>query len=277
MFFNKKVLRRLGALLLLAGLAILVLACAGYVQQTQTEKQAEARVPGQGTQPTPVILPTLAPNTATPTQVASPTATRIPTQPPPTATPTVQMVVGANGLQPGRGAVPVRLVIPRMKLDTQVDEATWDVVDQNDQQVSEWQIPYDAAGHLKTTPKPGEVGNAVISGHNNLTAPNVFGVGLFAGLWNLQQHDPIYLTDALGRTFLFQVQTYYYVQELGVAESVREQHYQQMVANTNTPTITLETCWNGYAAPLSGNTYRWVVRAQLIGTVDGSKIPSVNG
>ncbi len=187
------------------------------------------------------------------------------------------MVVGSNGLPRGLGAVPVRIVIPRMKLDIPVKEASWDVVNQNDQQVSEWQIPYDAAGHLITTAKPGEAGNSVISGHNNLTAPNVFGVGMFAGLWNLQVGDPVYITDSLGRTFLFQVQKHYYVQELGVPEAVRQQHYQEMLADNGTPLLTLETCWNGYAAPLSGNTYRWIVRATLIGTVDGSQIPSVKG
>ncbi len=280
----RKLLRGLGLSLVLVGAAILVFACANYVQQVQAEKQAEAQVPGQGAESTPVLLPTLVPNTATPTKVASPTqpvpsptASPSPTQPLPTPTPTVQMVVGSDGLPAGLGAAPTRLVIPRMKLDSRVDEATWDVVNENGQPVSEWQIPYDAAGHLRTTPNPGEKGNAVISGHNNLTAPNVFGVGLFAGLWNLQNGDPIYITDAAGRTFLFQVSQSFYLKELGEPQTVREQHAQQIMQDSSTPIVTFETCWNGYQAPLSGNTYRWIVRAKLIGTVDGSQIPSVKG
>jgi sortase (surface protein transpeptidase) len=297
----RKLLRGLSTLLVLAGLSVLVYACASYVQAQQVEKQAEARVPGQGPEKAQIVLPTLTPpDTATPSRQSEAsgiggdddasdgmsTATSTPTEPPPPSEPptatsvptqpsTAPLVVGSDGLPRGQGADPVRIVIPRMQLDVPVREATWDVVNQNNVQVSEWQIPYDAVGHLATTAKPGEQGNAVISGHNNLIAPNVFGVGLFAGLWNLQINDPIYITDALGRTFLFQVSTFYHVQELGEPDSIRMEHYQQMIADDGTPIITLETCWNGDQAPLSGNTYRWIVQARLIGTVDGSQIPSV--
>jgi sortase family protein len=278
----RSIVRVVSAVLVLTGLVVLTLVGATYFQQTQAEKQAEARVPGQGTQPALVLLPTLAPDSPTPTEAPTDTAAPVVTPTtqqtePPTATPTRQMIVDANGLPVGLGADPARLVVPRMRLDTKVEEATWDVVNQNNQQVSEWQIPFNAAGHLKTTPKPGEAGNAVMSGHNNLTAPNTFGVGLFAGLWNLQVGDPVYITDSFGRAFLFRVSKFYYVQELGVPDAVREQHYQDMLADDGTPIITLETCWNGYQAPLSGNTYRWIVRARLVGSVDGNRITSVNG
>ncbi len=283
MFYLRMIGRLVGIVLVLVGLFVLVFAGMNYVQTTSAERQAEARVPGQDSgaiTPVPTLVAQATrPPTATPTAVASPTIppseTPQPTTPAPTATPTVQMVVGSQGLPRGKGVDPVRIVIPRMKLDTNVEVATWDVVDQNGSQVSEWQIPYDAVGNLTTTARPGEAGNAVISGHNNLIGPNQFGVGLFAGLWNLKVNDPVYVTDSLGRTFLYQVQKYYYVQELGEPQSVREQHAQQMLADDGTPILTMETCWNGPQAPLSGNTYRWVVVSRLVGTVDASQIPTV--
>ncbi len=281
--FVRKLGRLIGIVLVLAGLSILVLACVNYVQTTSAERQAEARVPGQDSGtivPAPTLAEaTLPPPSDTPTAVASPTAapsqTPQPTTPAPTPTPTVQMVVGSEGLPRGLGAAPVRIVIPRMQLDTKAQVATWDVVDQNGSQVSEWQIPFDAVGNLATTARPGEAGNAVISGHNNLIGPNQFGVGLFAGLWNLKINDPVYITDSLGRTFLYQVQKYYYVLELGQPQAVREQHAQQMLADDGTPILTMETCWNGPQAPLSGNTYRWIVVSRLVGTVDASQIPNI--
>ncbi len=280
MFYVRMIGRLIGIVLVLAGLVVLVFAGLNYVQTTSAERQAEARVPGQdsGTiAPAPTLaaqasLPTATPN-ASPT--APPSATPQPTTPAPTATPTVQMVVGNQGLPRGLGADPTRIVIPRMKLDTGVEVATWDVVDEAGTQVSEWQIPFDAVGNLSITARPGEAGNAVISGHHNLIGPNQFGVGQFAGLWNLKVNDPVYVTDSLGRTFLYQVQKYYTLKELGQPQAVREQHAQQMLADDGTPILTMETCWNGAQAPLSGNTWRWIVVSRLVGTVDASQIPAV--
>ncbi len=274
----RKNLRWLGVFLVLAGLIVISYAGLTYYQTAQAEKQAEARIPDAPG--AAVLLPTLTPepptDTPTPPPTDVPTSTPQPTTPAPTATPTIQMVVDSKGLPKGLGVPPMRIVVPRMRLDTKVTDATWDVVNENGQQVSEWQIPYDGVGHLKTTADPGEAGNAVISGHNNLIGPNIFGVGKFAGLWNLQVGDPVYITDMLGRTFMYKVASFYHVQELGMPEAVRVQHAQDMLADNGQPIVTLETCWNGPQAPLSGNTYRWVVRAALIGTVDSSQIPQVN-
>lgn len=284
----RRIGRILGLALVLAGFFVVAFAAVNFIQASEAENYAESHIPGEGGG-TITAVPTMAaaapeatetplpPPTDEPTETvtATPSLTTSPTKPPPTATPTLQRVVGSAGLPRGQGSSPVRIVIPRMKLDTGVEVATWAVVEQNGSQVSEWQIPYDAVGNLVTTARPGEAGNAVISGHHNLIGPNVFGVGQFAGLWNLQPSDPIYVSDALGRTFLYEVQRYYTLKELGEPLSVREEHAKQLLADDGTAILTLETCWNGTARPLSGNTYRWIVVARLIGTVDSSKIPLV--
>lgn len=291
--------RWLGLGLALAGLLILIYAGAIFFQNTKAENVAETRVPGQEKltaqmtnspmpttteiSPTPSIMPTL---TLSPTLTTEPYATprllgtpvsqiptAIPAQPAsPPATPVPLTVVPSAGLPRGQGANPTRLVIPRLRLDIPVREATWII---NNQSQAEWQIPFDAVGHLSTTAKPGEAGNAVISGHHNLIGPNRFGVGKFAGLWNLQVGDSLYIADAQGRNFIYQVEQYYTLKELGEPLSVREQHAQQIIADNGTPRVTFETCWNGAQAPLSGNTYRWIVVSRLVGTIDASQIPSV--
>jgi LPXTG-site transpeptidase (sortase) family protein len=277
------VVRSVGALLVVAGLLVLAYAVYSYAQASLAEREAEAHIPGQAAQTMqetpPVVLtlpkssathsasPTMPEKTGTPTRVTPPTLPAQPTEPLTTKTSTVEWVIGKGGLPRGAGADPTRLIIPRLKLDSLVEEATWAVVDENGTGTAEWQIPFDAVGHLSTTPKPGEAGNAVISGHHNLIGPNTFGLGKFAGLWNLQLGDPVYSFDRIGRIFEYRVTSDYVLKELGEPLSVREQHAQQILRDDGTPIITFETCWNGAQAPLSGNTYRWIVVANLVGTV----------
>jgi sortase (surface protein transpeptidase) len=170
------------------------------------------------------------------------------------------------GLDRGSGNRATRLVIPHLQMDIPVKEATWTSVEENGAIVSDWDVPFDAAGHLFNTAEPGENGNAIFSGHHNLVAPNKFGVGLFAGMWNLQIGDEIEITNEAGTTFVYQVSQSYPLKERGEPMVVREQHARQIFTDTGAPIATFITCWNGQAAPLSGNTYRWIVTAQLIGT-----------
>lgn len=267
--------------MILLGLVVLVYAGYTYAQASLVERDAEAHVPGQPTQVAETestVPPSLPPNTATATGTNVPTSTQVPsaTRPNPTRTATMLPTAVPKGLPRGQGADPTRLVIPRLKLDTRVLEATWAVVDENGFSTSEWQIPFQAVGHLSTTARPGEAGNAVISGHHNLVAPNQFGLGKFAGLWNLKVGDPLYIYDAKGRVFAFRVSDYFTLKELGEPLSVRVAHAQQILKDTGTPIVTLETCWNGVQAPLSGNTYRWIVIATLAGAADPSQVPLVS-
>jgi sortase A len=287
-----RLFRLAGGFLGAAGLVLLLYGGYSYLQASITEKQMEAEVPGQATQTAqlaPAVTATAVPATATATQTTTlpPPTTTPPILPSstntlqlsatsPSATPARSSVesVGPGGLPRGDGADPERLVIPRLKLDTRVEEATWAMVDENGTATSEWQIPFDAVGHLVTTAKPGEAGNAVISGHQNLIGPDQFGLGKFAGLWNLATGDDVYIVDKLGRIFLFRVSNHYVLQEAGMPLSVREANFQRIMKDSNTAIATFETCWNGVQAPLSGNTYRWVVVANLVGTVRTTQVPN---
>jgi sortase A len=174
----------------------------------------------------------------------------------------------------GQGQPGERLVIPRMKLDTRVEEAQWKTAARTGTLYTDWTLPYDAVGHLSNTAQPGEAGNLVISGHNNLVGPNQFGVGLFAGLWDLKPGDPVYVVDAQGRGFEYVVTKSYSLKEEGEPASVREQHARSVLADNGQAKITLITCWNGPVAPLSGNTYRWIVEGDLAGQIDPTQLPA---
>jgi Sortase domain len=283
--------RLVGAFLVAIGLGLLVYGGYTYSRATVEEKQLEALVPGQVDQSAPPVpsftatetlvtvgptaMATSEPPKQTYTVIPSRTSTPRSTQTQPAATPTSvnSKVVGPGGLPLGEGADPDRLIIPRLQLDTPVQEATWAVVDENGTAISEWQIPFDAVGHLSTTPKPGEAGNAVISGHQNLVGPDQFGLGKFAGLWNLVAGDEVYIFDNLGRIFLYRVADHYLLREAGMPLSVREANAQRIMKDSDSPIVTFETCWNGVQAPLSGNTYRWVVEATLVGTVKTIHVP----
>ncbi len=329
---SRPVLKIMGALLALAGVAILVYALYMYVAQKQLEATLTAQIPGQNTNPhitsTPVVLvPALdnPPPTSLPTMDStrvSPSVTPFPThatpvQPDPTSavnvmrtataisliprtpvptdeitnilskptispTPTI-ILAGvavptpaegaptidagaphANGTPRGTGALATRLEIPKLNLDIPIKTAQYVTFQQNGQLISDWNVPFDAAGHLVTTVQPGEIGNAVLSGHHNLIAPNQFGLGVFAGLWNLSVGDEIRVDTDDGKVQLWRVKETFPIKEGGEPLAVRIQHAQQIMADGAQPVLTLLTCWNGQANPLSGNTYRWVIHAELV-------------
>jgi LPXTG-site transpeptidase (sortase) family protein len=167
-----------------------------------------------------------------------------------------------------------RLVIPSVNMDLKVKDASWTTVKQQGTLYSDWVIPFDAVGHLITTPKPGEQGNIVISGHHNLIGPNKYGKGLFAGLWDIKETDSLYLFDSANRVFEYRVTRSFPLKEGGEQIATREQHARDILADDGKPHLTLITCWNGAAAPLSGNTYRWIVQSELVGPFDPAQVPT---
>lgn len=185
----------------------------------------------------------------------------VPTVP---GSPTLNPQLGPQGAPRGQGSPATGLVIPKLNLNVAIKRSEYAVFQQGGQIISDWVVPYDAAGHLSTTAQPGEVGNAVLSGHHNLKGPGQFGLGVFAGLWNLTEGDEVRIQTQDGKTQLWRVTQSFPIKEGGEPLAVRIQHAEQIMADTPAPTLTLLTCWNGKTNPLSGNTYRWIVHAQLI-------------
>lgn len=199
--------------------------------------------------------------TATPTRILAGVAVPTPDAGAPTLIAAESRFTGNTR---GTGSPAVRLQIPKLQIDLPIKPSAFTSYQSGGQIVGDWDIPFDAAGHLITTAQPGENGNAVLSGHHNLTAPNTFGLGLFAGLWNLAQGDEIVVATEEGKTQLWRVTESFPIKEGGEPLAVRIQHAQEIMGDSGNPMLTLLTCWNGQENPLSGNTYRWVVRAELV-------------
>ncbi len=173
----------------------------------------------------------------------------------------------------GQGHAAARLVIPRITMDIPVKQATWTTNKANGLLYTDWNLPYDAGGQLQGMANPGEAGKVVLSGHNNLVGPNQFGVGLFAGLWDIKAGDDVYVVDGAGNAFVYRVTESFSLREEGEPQAVRAQHAKQVLADNGTAQLTLLTCWNGPIAPLSGNTFRWIVNTEFLGTVNPAAVP----
>lgn len=211
----------------------------------------------------PSLTPTPSP-TATPTPASSPQNQEQPVMPVgqtqdgrvdemgPVAIPTIAP------LPLGRGALPVRLQIPSLGLDAPVKEMGWRVVQDAAGSHSEWEVVDNAAGHHFNSAYPGEAGNVVISGHNNIGGsvfrpvcvigePGVdFGLG-----------DAMILTDQKGRRFTYRVNGWRRLKERNASIERQEANaaYMQPTAYAR---LTLVTCW-----PPWSNTHRVIVTGVL--------------
>ena len=209
----------------------------------------DALTPAVVDTPTPVPTPVLVVDTVAATR------TVVPPTPPPTPTP-----------QPP--APPIRLLIPALDIDTPVVPVTNRLVDMNGQFVQVWETADYAAGYHDNGVRPGERGNLIISGHNNIKGQ------VFRPLSALGEPDVpfpkgalVYVVDAVGRVFVYRFEEMVKLKEAGATLEQRIENG-RWLANTSDPVLTLVTCW-----PLNSNTHRIVVRARLIGTADPSVLP----
>ena len=189
----------------------------------------------------PTAMPAVAPVAPSPTPFPSPIT-------PPTPSPT-----------PLPSSLPVRLVMPWLRLDVPVVEMSWQVKDTPDGPVSEWMVPDNAAGHHANSARLGEVGNVVISGHNNIKGKVFKPISV---AFDPKQPDKflgeqIQVVAADGRTFNYVVKTIHFFLEKGATLAERQANGRVMDA-TSEPMLTIITCW-----PPSSNTHRIVIQAAL--------------
>jgi sortase A len=182
---------------------------------------------------------------ATPEAAATPQPTPEPTlSPSPTPTPDPASLL------------PARLEIPAIGLDAPVMQVGWETQEVNGQLVSNWIVPDRfAAGWHVNSAAPGQPGNTVLNGHNNIHG------NVFRDLKDLQPGDEV--TVYSGEVSLFSIQTlhHYVVTERHILEemyqpaAVRQQNA-QFIMPTSDERLTLVTCW-----PNTSNTHRLVIVA----------------
>ncbi|MCP4168101.1 MAG: sortase, partial [Chloroflexi bacterium] len=123
---------------------------------------------------------------------------------------------------------------------------------------SEWEVVDFAAGHHINSAYPGEAGNVVISGHNNI------GGSVFRSVCVIGQpgvdfglRDEIILSDEEGRQFTYEVNGWQRMKEANASIAKRRGNA-QWLDPTDFAQLTLVTCW-----PPWSNTHRVVVTALL--------------
>ncbi len=155
---------------------------------------------------------------------------------------------------------PTRLLIPALNLDTPVETMGWKVVQDAKGVRSEWDVVDFAAGHHINSAFPGEAGNVVLSGHNNI------GGAVFQSVCVIGQPgvdfglgDEMILVDESGRRFVYQVNGWRRLQEANASIAQRQDNAQYLAPTTDAQ-LTLVTCW-----PPDSNTHRVVVTGLLVG------------
>ena len=145
--------------------------------------------------------------------------------------------------------IPTRLLIPAIGLDAPIVAVGWSIIEQNGQQVSEWDVPtWRAAGWLKTSAPVAEPGNTVLEGHQDIDGR------VFENLEYLKQGDEIQVqTSSQTRKYVVALRTI--VPEKDQPLEVRRENA-RWIAHTSDERLTLVTCW-----PRDNNTHRLILVA----------------
>ncbi|MDQ2805396.1 MAG: sortase [Chloroflexota bacterium] len=253
-------LRRLGNGLIAAGL-LLMIGVGAYLgiqtynnsQETQQIQQSHDLVQGLN----------LGPATAVPTQGAG---TAVSSNPPAAAAalagdkvvvsdaPLTNLNTGTS-ISSWVGIVkeakpPLKITIPRIGIDASVVSVGWSMLPGKDGQTSsQWKVAEYAAGHHEGTANPGQVGNVVISGHDDWKGE------VFKNLHNVKRGDEIHIFSA-EREFLYIVQDSVTVLEDGATDEQRRDNARYMDP-TPDQRLTLITCW-----PYGVDDHRLIVIAK---------------
>jgi sortase A len=71
-------------------------------------------------------------------------------------------------LPPAAERGPTRIIIKSAGIDTSVVPVGWSILEQNGRKFSVWDVADFAAGWHETSAFPGQPGNTVLAGHNNV-------------------------------------------------------------------------------------------------------------
>ncbi len=146
-------------------------------------------------------------------------------------------------------AVPTRLVIKSINLDTPVVKATWRKVLYEGYVFDQFKAPKNAAGWHPNSALLGVPGNTVINGHNNMDGE------VFRYLDKVQvgEYIQLYSDD---RVFNYIVTNTMKLHEAGESSKTRLQNA-SWIGESNDERLTLVSCW-----PYESNTYRLIVVAR---------------
>ena len=140
-----------------------------------------------------------------------------------------------------------RIVIPAIDLDSAVVELGWHINrDASGQIFSEWDFANNAAGWHKNSALPGEGGNVVMSGHNNIMG------AVFRELDQLDEGDEVFVYSGV-RAFMYEIERVMVVPEV-YADAAQRAANAQWIEQFDDNRITLVSCW-----PRDDNSHRIIV------------------
>jgi sortase A len=187
---------------------------------------------------------------------------RVNSRPPRLALPAPAVTLPAAGPSPaalaGAGqerrdpAPPDRIVAPTIRLDSRIIPVGWKQVTNADgSQTEEWEVASYAVSWHKTSAKLGEVGNTVLTGHNNIEGE------VFRHLEHLNVGDAITLY-AGDRAHQYKVTDRFIVREKDVPYEQRLENG-KWIGPFPDERVTLLSCW-----PYTGNTHRIFIIAKPV-------------
>ena len=144
---------------------------------------------------------------------------------------------------------PTHLLIPSIGVDAAVIPIGWQSVTRNGQTTLEWEVADYAAGWHENSARPGDVGNVVLSGHNNIKGM------VFRRLSEVNVGDAITLRVG-DQKFTYTVVDRFIVKEKGEPLAVRQANARWIGPFADTR-LTLVSCW-----PFTNNTHRVIVIAK---------------
>lgn len=149
----------------------------------------------------------------------------------------------------GEATVPDRLEIPAIQADMPVVELGWHTTTTNDDAIfSEWDVAEYAAGWHKNSALPGERGNIVMSGHNNILG------SVFRELDQLRAGDETVVWQN-GERHVYTVDQVMIVPEKYASDEQRMDNA-KWIGEFDDERLTLVSCW-----PRNNNTHRIIVVA----------------
>lgn len=152
----------------------------------------------------------------------------------------------------------LRVSIPALSIDAPVVPVSLEVQQNGSRRPhQQWSVPdsYAAGWHESSAP-PGQAGNTVLNGHNNIHG------AVFSNLVDLTLGDPIILYEA-DRKYIYQVVHREFLPEQGEPLKARLWNA-RWIAPSDDVRLTIVTCW-----PNSSNSHRLVVIAQPLSLEPG--------
>jgi len=144
---------------------------------------------------------------------------------------------------------PDRIRSEAIGLNVEVVPVGWKQVLRDGKTVSMWEVGSYCASWHKTSAMPGQVGNMVITGHNNIEG------SVFRRVPDLRTGDAV-VVEAGGRPYTYTVESMFVVREKGATPEQKAWNG-QWIGGFPDERLTLVTCY-----PPDGNSHRMIVIAK---------------